>query len=304
MNAELLTLKRSMVKLHFLKAGLQTTVQDLGRFGQQHLGIPLNGVMDKRAAQLANELVGNTPDSPVLEITLLGPQIQFEGNCYIAITGANLNPSVSNKVVPLYQTFSVADEDILNFGKCVNGCRAYLAIGGSWQLPQWLGSYSASAIKDFTPASHMQQGSRIVIWEHSKVPEKIIPEPQRKAYEDDMDIEVIPGPEFEKIPRNVIAQFFGQSYTISPDSNRMGYRLREKIGNYKAITEVISSGIVPGTIQITNEGQPIILLADAQTTGGYPRIANVTFRDLDKLAQNKPGDAIRFCLKKTDDSNL
>lgn len=285
-----------MARIHFLKAGLQTTIQDLGRQGVQDLGIPINGAMDKASAQLANQLVGNDANSPVLEITLLGPKIQFEGPCQIAITGANLSVEINGNTIPLFITINIDHGDVLSFGKPITGCRAYLAINGKWDIQSWLGSYSASATNtgQTTPDSIIVKDQILEIIRGKEQPIIAISESERPSLSIEAPIKVYPGPEFEAFSNVEKQSFFGDSFTVGQDSNRMGYRLKEALSSYTKKEEVISSGVIPGTIQITNSGQPIVLMADAQTTGGYPRIANVSSTDLDRLAQFKPGDKVRF----------
>ena len=283
-------------KLTFLKPGLHTTVQDHGRLGFQHLGVPINGVMDKHSANLASELVGNESSTPLFEITLIGPKIEFSGKGQIAITGANLSPKINGKAVEMYITLNIADGDLLEFGKPIEGCRAYLAVGGALQVQQWLGSASASASdpKTFTPQSLIQSGTSFYVNNNKKFDAKSIPEEQRPKMELPFKVRVIKGPEFDAFPKNAIDHFFKYWFPVSKDANRMGYRLDKTLPDFKPSTEVISSGIVPGTIQITNSGQPIVLMADAQTSGGYMRIANILTEDLNKVAQLKPGDLIGF----------
>ncbi|KYG72018.1 antagonist of KipI [Roseivirga ehrenbergii] len=285
-----------MARLHFLKSGLQTTIQDLGRQGVQDLGIPINGTMDKASAQLANQLAGNDANSPVLEIALLGPKIQFEDPCQIAITGADLSAEINGNTIPLFRTINIEHGDVLSFGKPLTGCRAYLAINGKWDIQSWLGSCSASATNtaQTTPDSIIVKDQILEIIRGKEQPIIAISESERLSLSIEAPIKVYPGPEFDAFSDIEKQSFFGNSFTIGPDSNRMGYRLKEALSGYTQKKEVISSGVIPGTIQITNSGQPIVLMADAQTTGGYPRIANVSSNDLDRLAQFKPGDKVKF----------
>lgn len=290
-------------KLHFLKTGLQTLIQDLGRIGYQSYGVPVSGVMDRKSATLANELVGNKPTNPVLEITMLGPTIRMEGSCQIAITGADLTPKVNKKPIPLYQTVNIADGDILSFGGVKNGCRAYLAIGGNWQIPQWLASYSALPYsgKAATPKSIIEKGTVLEVATSQPILPKVIDRVDQPIFTNDLRVRVLPGPEFDEFSSYTIAYFFSRGYQLTNESNRMGYRLDATIIDFKPKREVISSGIIPGTIQITSAGQPVILMKDAQTVGGYYRIANVVAEDLDKLGQLKPGDTVWFSLVRMED---
>jgi len=286
-----------LITLHFQKAGMLTTVQDEGRMGCQEFGVPIGGAMDKAAAHHANELVGNKLNDPVLEITLLGPIIHFDQPAQIAITGANLSPTLNAEPISLYETINVKAKDQLSFARVINGCRAYLAIGGVWQINQWLNSYSAvHPNKEVLPDSIILKNSSLNIYGKNFVEKIVFPLEKRPVLPYPSTIPVIHGPEFEQFTHYQIAHFFSQTYTISNDSNRMGYRLQGASLSTSNTPVMISSGIVPGTIQINNAGLPIVLMRDAQTTGGYPRIANVSEKGIDLLAQKKPGEQIRFVL--------
>lgn len=287
-----------MTTFHFLKPGLQTLIQDKGRIGYQSYGVPISGVMDGKSAALANELVGNDLDTPVLEIALLGPTIKITGACQIAITGANLSPKVNTKPIPLYETIDLKNGDLLKFGGAKNGCRAYLAIRGNWQLKKWLNSYSALPYSGAiaTPESYIQKDTILSVQTKTRIPKKIVPLERRPKFPSSLNVRVLPGPEFEYFSNYTIGYFFSKAYRLTQESNRMGYRLDTMLVDFKPTKEVISAGIMPGTIQITSAGQPVILMRDAQTVGGYYRIANVITEDLDKLAQLKPGDKVAFSL--------
>ncbi len=286
------------IKLEFIKTGLHTSVQDLGRLGNQAYGIPVNGAMDKSSYRLANDLVGNKPGSPVLEITLIGPEIRFQGSGQIAITGANISPMINGRRVKMYNPILVNEGDRLKFGKCLRGCRSYLAVRGNWEVKKWLNSASASTVdgKELTPDSIIQEGSVISVHDSSKSVNARLFEGKKPSYSSNQTIRMIAGPEYEQLTRNTIEDLFRKSFSISQDADRMGYRLNESLVDFNPENEVISSGIVPGTIQITNSGLPIILMADGQTSGGYFRMGNVITEDLDKLAQMKPGDQLRLKL--------
>lgn len=284
-----------LLHLHFHKAGLQTTIQDFGRPGHQEAGIPIGGALDLVAAKNANLLVGNPLDCPVLEITLLGPKIEFNESCQIAICGANLNPSINAQAISNYQTHTIEKGSTLTFGRPESGCRAYLAIGGEWQIDQWLDSVSPLLIGNNNPLpkSVITKNQKLQIKLQDFVPITTL---NVQSFHSPFVIRVLPGPEFEYFSRTFIARFFSQVHGIHPDSNRMGYRLNTQSINFKAPKELISSAVLPGTLQITNNGQAIILMADAQTTGGYCRFVNICQADLGLLAQVKPGDEIRFKL--------
>lgn len=291
-------MEQSEISIFFEQTGLQTTLQDLGRIGYQHLGVAAGGALDRKSAELANQLVGNLPDAPVLEITLLGPKLRIEGDCQIALTGADLSPKLNQKPLLMYQTLTLREQNVLTFGKPMLGCRAYLAIGGEWQAKKWLGSYSAATqyAHLLTPESIFEKHSHLKVLPSTPLPAAL--DFSLQAISEDAlqkPLRVIPAPEFEQFSQEDIARFFSQSYQVSLQSNRMGYRLvpnRYKL--QQADFPIISSGIVAGTVQIVPEGTPIMLLADAQTTGGYPRIVNIIDDDLDRVAQYKPYDWVRF----------
>ncbi|MDX1628546.1 MAG: biotin-dependent carboxyltransferase family protein [Fulvivirga sp.] len=286
-----------MIKLHFVKPGLHTTVQDEGRLGYQHLGVPGSGPMDRKSASNANQLVGNPPDTPVLEITLMGPEIQFEGSVNIAIAGADLSPELNGQKISMNHVVEVKSGEILSFGRPRQGCRAYLAVAGEWKVKKWLKSASTATVQPekFTPESIIKKGSTISIVPVDFIENQIEINDQHE-FTPLIKINVTPGPEFKLFSKNYTAHFFSHAHKITNDSNRMGYRLKSDFKNYEPMDELISSGVMPGTIQVTSEGDPVVLMADAQTTGGYPRIAQVIPEDLDRLGQMKPGDELWFSM--------
>lgn len=275
-----------------------TTVQDFGRPNFREYGVPVGGVLDRSSAKLANGLVGNDFKNPVLEITMMGPEIYFDYSCHIAITGADISPKINGEEAAMNAPLFLEKNSILNFGRLKYGCRAYMAVAGKWKLDTWLGSVSALPFSglNILEKNKIEKGSEIVIEKNDHFVPLMFPENKNYHFPNSINIRTMPGPEFEKLPRIYIAHFFSQTFRISPDSNRMGCRLDGALPKYKPEKEMISSGVVPGTIQVANNGQPIVLLADAQTVGGYPRLANVFNKDMDKLAQLKPGDELRFVM--------
>lgn len=285
------------VILHIKKAGLLTTIQDPGREGFRHMGVPQGGWLDEEAAQNANALAGNAPETPVLEITMSGPMIEVqEGRCLIAITGADISPVVDATPISINKRIEVHPGQVISFGRLLNGCRSYLAVNGEWNVARWLGSASAF-LQDHThilPQSVLRKGDIIEIGTDSRShgpPQNIYP---AKQYVPPYVLRILPGPEYEWLGRESIEGFLFGRHHASKNSSRMGIRMVGSIPGTTNHKGLISSGVIPGTIQITQSGECIILLNDAQTTGGYPRIANVISADMDTLAQIKPGDEIRF----------
>lgn len=284
------------ITFRFLKSGLLTSIQDFGRSGHQEFGVPVGGAMDKRAAEIANLLVEKKRNAPVLEITMIVPQIEISGACQIALTGADLSPKLNNRPVKMWETLTISEKSVLSFGRNISGCRSYLAFRGDWNLKAWMGSFSAASTdsKSVTPDSVFGKNDVLEGRGLSPVSKKIFPEKYRFKTDNSLTVNVLKGPEFDLFTKKEIDFFLNNKFKISNNANRMGYRLSQKIKNFKQKKGIISSGIIPGTIQITNAGQPVILMRDAQTTGGYPRIGNVISEDLDRLAQMKPGDEISF----------
>lgn len=286
------------LKVKCLKTGLYTSIQDEGRFGVQDQGIPISGALDKSSMRIANTLVGNLPNAPVLEMTLFGPTFEFEGKGQIAITGANMKATLNGNPVENYMTLNIESGDLLQFHNTDFGCRTYMSIGGQWQVQNWSNSFSAlpslmeepglpaRLVDDFSFTVAINQPQELISY----------PERNRPLFSESYVIRVVTGPEFDQFEIEVIQDFFDRIFVIHGDSNRMGYRLKGNLQDYVPFGEEISSGIVIGTVQISNAGKPIILMADAQTTGGYPRIANVVSDDLEIVAQLKPGDELKFML--------
>lgn len=282
--------------LVFLKTGLQTTIQDLGRMGWQHFGVPISGAMDMNSYRLANLMVGNPENSPCLEMCMIGAEIEFRGKGQIAITGADLDARLNGKVIPMYQTMEVFDGDKLAFPRCKSGCRCYLAVRGDWKVPQWLGSCSevpyAGDLAGLPPP--VRKGTQIEILYRSNIlprETKVSFEPENKDF-----VRIITGPEYHLFNAHSRKDLTSRNFTISNQSNRMGYRLEGSLHGFEPLSEMISSGMIPGTIQVTRSGLLVILMADAQTTGGYHRIAAVLKDDLHILAQKKPGEEVGFRL--------
>jgi len=279
----------------FVKPGLQTLVQDGGRFGFSAFGVPTSGPMDRTSAQIANWLVGNPSNAACLEITMTGPKILVTGECQIALAGADLSATLDGQSIPMYQTIHVKTGSQVGFGRLVKGCRVYLAVRGNFLIPSVLKSKSAMpfAGENTTPESVAKKASHISI----QVSDPI--EPRRLTLTDSEPLgrvttRYLKGPEWQQLSSPSQAFFSNETFYLSRQCNRMGYRMLPEIPGYEKSEELISSGIIPGTVQLTNAGQPVILMADAQTTGGYPRIANIIRADLDALGQLKPGDKINF----------
>ena len=279
--------------LRIKRPGLFSSIQDQGRFGHQSFGVPVGGAMDQRALQLANQILKNPITAPAIEITLMGPIIEMEGFGEIVITGAQCSPKINEQAILINKVIKVKSGDVLSFGKFTKGARAYIGVKGNWQCPQWLNSYTAINIE---ANNFGRLRSNDLIKVHASMDKSIDHALVIESIHDlDNPIEIMKGPEFEMFSNQHHELFLNHAYYLHTDSNRIGFRLNGTSMDFD-FAPLISSPVVPGTIQITNEGLPIILMRDAQTTGGYPRIANVVPKSMDLLAQRKPGDKIYFKL--------
>lgn len=288
--------------LEFLRPGLQTSTQDNGRAGNQAWGVPIGGVMDTRSTVIGNRLVGNDDDNPILEIALLGPKIKTTGDAYIALTGAEIEIKVNDNAAAMYETIHVPSGSIIDLKNITNGARSYLAINGDWKIDRWLDSCSPLPIADLKTlhSNQITKNSKLVINTQKMVRKKTCPPSLRTEYGFQKTIRVVTGPEYDLMSRSNQDYFLNSTFTIHKNSNRMAVSMVDCIPEYKNQTELISSANLVGTIQLTKQGQPLILMNDGGTAGGYPRIANVITTDLPAVAQLTAGQKINFKLVDLD----
>ncbi len=297
-----------------IRPGLLTSVQDLGRFGMQHFGVPVSGAMDGYALRVANRLVGNEDNAAALETTLAGPVLEFTADTLIALSGGDLEATIDGKPLPMHRPVWVARGRRLSFGRCIAGCRAYLAFAGGIDVAPVLGSRSTyvraalgglngraleagdrinvaatttaacSGLRD--SAAFSRNGFAAPRWSVQVRFERLRLRPQR--------IRFVAGRHWEYLGADVRETFTRERFQVGTSSDRMGYRLegiRLKSGERG---EIASEAVAFGTIQLPPDGKPIVLMADRQTIGGYPRLGEVASVDLPLLAQLKPGDALQF----------
>lgn len=281
-----------------LNPGLLTTVQDLGRMGYQQFGVSVSGVMDPRAAAIGNILVGNPQGEAVLECTLMGPQLKFETDEVIAVTGGDLSPTLDGQPVPAYAALAVKAGQTLRFGAPKAGCRAYIAFAGGLDIPLVMGSrstYMKAAIGGFE-GRKLQKGDvlglRAPVAGYANLHQRAIaPEfVPRPVY----TLRVVLGPQDDAFSPEGVATFLGSEYTVTNEFDRMGCRMDGPAIQHKNGGDIISDGIAFGAIQVPGSGKPILMGADRQTTGGYTKIATVISADFRLLAQLKAGDKVRF----------
>ncbi|WP_029266274.1 5-oxoprolinase subunit C family protein [Virgibacillus alimentarius] len=283
---------RGEIILHVLKPGVYTTFQDMGRIGYQRYGVPVSGAMDPFALQVANILVGNKRNTACLEVTLVGPKLEVRSPITVAITGADLEPKVNGQNKEMWTSFHLKKGDILTFDSHKSGVRAYIAVAGGFEAPAFFGSKSTDMKSGFGTAltkNDTLKGFPQKVKSSVGVKKDFIP-----VYKKSIDVAVVKGPHTDAFTKKGIENFFHTKHIVEANSNRMGYRLKsEKIGLKKDI-DIWSDAVPPGGIQVPPNGQPIILMAERQTTGGYPRIGTVVSTDLEKLAQLIPQGEITF----------
>ncbi len=294
------------------KPGMMTTIQDLGRTGYQKFGVSQSGAMDKISLMTANALVGNALDAAGLECMIMGPELLFEEDQTIAITGADISPSINGNSIAMYTAIGVKAGDCLRFGQIKKGCRAYIAFAGGLEADMVMGSASTDQKLGIGGVN----GKKLDAWDRIRVRNEeiegfsginlssitmteeekalLMTAAPQQTEDGAVIIDVVKGPQFDQFHEDGIETFFGSDYEITPDSNRMGIRLSGQKIEQLGDGNIISDGIAEGAVQVPSSGMPIIMMADRQTTGGYCKIANVTSTDISKLSQCMPGTKVRF----------
>jgi antagonist of KipI len=278
--------------------GPLTTVQDLGRPGHQRLGIPPSGPLDRPAFVLANRLVGNPDGAAGLELTLKGPRLEVRRACRVAVTGADMGLTVNGQAAPAWTAVELAPGDVVAFRMVTAGCRAYLAVAGGLDLPPALGSratYLRGRLGGFG-GRPLQKGDALPIGEPAPGggAGRTVPAERRPAYPDAIECRVVLGPQDDRFTPEGLAALLGEPYEVTPQADRMGYRLKGPPITHVRGHDIISDGIPLGGIQVPGDGQPIVLLVDRQTTGGYTKIATVISPDIARVGQTRPGHRVRF----------
>jgi antagonist of KipI len=286
--------------LEILSPGILASLQDTGRQGYGRIGVAPSGAADGYACRIGNLLVGNLENAAALEITLMGFKARFRCEAAFAVTGANLQPTLNDRPVPLWTVLRAAPGDRLELPAATRGCRAYLAVGGGFQAPAVMGSRSTNIGAGFGghDGRALQTGDVL----QGRGPEpylhlagRSLPETLWPIHASDWVLRVLPGPQIDQFPAASRALFYEAVYTVSGASDRTGVRLEgpaiaEEAG---APASILSEGILGGAIQVPGDGQPIILLNET-VTGGYRKIAVVIAADLPLLGQVAPGDTVRF----------
>jgi antagonist of KipI len=284
-----------MPTLTVLRPGMLTTVQDLGRWGYQDSGVPVAGPMDHYSHRVANRLAGNPDHAAALEVTLLGPALQADGDVHCVVAGASFALLVDERPVEMHAPFVVRTGQTLRFGRRTEGARATLAVRGGISVTPVLGSRATSIISRMGPFD----GRALAVGDRLPIGAEYMPGtagvsrtlriPQGGAR-----VRVIPGPHTMMFSSSALENLLRARYTVTPNSNRMGFRLEGPALAHARGADILSEATPMGSLQVPASGQPILLMADRQTTGGYPKIATVITADLPLAGQLAPGDWIEF----------
>lgn len=291
-------------------AGLLTTVQDIGRTGYASRGFRENGACDKYAMRLANMLAGNEPDrTAVLECTFQGPVLRFSSDTVIAVTGADMEPAVNGQQIPRYTACPVKAGDVLKLHTAVCGLRAYLAVAGGFLVSPVMGSYSTDlqcglggfhgrALQEGDILETQEKASARLAGRSISAAAPWLRQPSNPyrimGGSRTVMLRVVPGPQEDAFTIEGMQTFERNLFCLTANSDRMACKLEGPPIETKNGSDIISDGIVEGSVQIAADGQPIVMLADHQTTGGYAKIGTVISVDIPALAQLKPGDYVAF----------
>jgi antagonist of KipI len=284
------------------KSGILTTVQDLGRIGWRRFGVNPNGAMDPLAARVANILAGNSDSAPLLEMHFPAAEIEFEEDTIFALSGGDFGAAVSGEVLPNWRAVAAKAGSVLKFKRKTSGERCYLSVGGGIDVLSWLGSASTN----LTARIGGHEGRKLLSGDRLKVAHVNARSPCEKLpaiaptflpkYGRFPTVRILPGAEFEYLSAESRDSLLSETFAISNNSNRMGFRLSGAPLKLDKAREIVSAAVCFGTVQLLPDGQLIILMADQQTAGGYPRVAHIISYDLPLVGQLGAGDKIAFHL--------
>lgn len=285
-----------MASMLVLRPGLLSTVQDLGRWGWQAFGVSVSGPMDPRAHRLANALVGNPPEAATLEITLVGPELVFDDERAVAVCGADFVVTVGDHLASHAASFRVPAGGHLRFGRRARGARAYLAIEGGLAVAPVFGSRAAHLPSGMGghAGRPLATGDRLPLGRKHARRSATSRAPAVEMPEGHARLRMLPAVDRGHFHDEALAQLQSQPYALRPESNRMGYRLVGPVVTTVTSGTLLSQPSPIGSIQVPQDGQPILLMADRQTTGGYPMLGTVISADLGLAGQLGPGDTVSF----------
>jgi antagonist of KipI len=285
--------------LSIIKKGLADTIQDDGRYGFQHLGIQPNGCMDYLSAWMGNYILDNPLSNPILEIHFPASQFQFEETGIICITGANFIPVINEKSIQMHTLVVVHKGDILNFLQPIQGKTAYIAVHGKLKTIEWLGSYAGEKINKGdhyatnttnTSISHKQLNKEMLSKEAKM--EQI----NKHVFDHQSPIRFIPGPAWDDLAPNSLSKIISDTFSITAQSNRMGFKLQGPLLTLTKPNAYLSSAVTRGSLQLLPNGEIIVLMADHQTIGGYANLGQIILVDLPRFAQMKTGQAFQLSI--------
>jgi len=291
--------------IRILDAGPQTTVQDGGRLGQLRYGIPPSGPVDRFAFVLANRLVGNPDGAAALECTLVGPRFEAEAACAVAVTGADMPLSVNGKEAPRWATLALKAGDVVKLGPARSGVRGYVAFAGGLDVPLVMGScatYLRGRLGGVEGRA-LRKDDRLRLAPAAAPRARRVERRAVPAYGGESTLRVVLGPQADRFTKEGLGALLGSSYEVLPQSDRMGARLRGPRIAHTRGHDIISDGIALGSIQVPGDGQPIVLLVDRQSTGGYTKVATVCSFDIARIGQARPGQAVRFRAVTVDEAH-
>lgn len=286
---------RVISSLTVIRPGMLTTIQDLGRPGYQSLGVPVSGPMDAYSHRFANQLLGNPPGAAALEITVLGPELLANGEVTCAVAGAEIECRVDDVAAPFNRPFAVPPGARLRFGARGAGARATLAVRGGFDVPATFGSRAVHLVSRMGPfgGRPLRAGDILPVAPSTVSPPALAGRPLVLP-QGGARVRVVPAPHRERFTGDAWALLVRERFTVSPQSNRMGYRLEGPLLGHVGAADILSEAMPLGALQVPASGQPILLMAERQTTGGYATIAIVITADLPLAGQLAPGDWITF----------
>jgi len=280
--------------LSVLKPGFFNSIQDKGRVGFAGIGIPVSGVMDAYASDRANSVLNNSIDAAVVELYSGSCEFQFLCATFICVSGGDFSPKLNQQAIGLNKKISISKNDILSFGKANYGARCYLAVAGGIQSEVKLNS--RSFYKGITQDIFLQKGMQIAVSKVTK--SELVSNASIKVnalHFSSRNIKCYKGPEFEQLQAAQQKELFEKLFSISKDISRMGYRLNETIPNM--LPSILTSAVLPGTVQLTPAGKIIILMRDCQVTGGYPRVLQLSEASINCIAQKATNSQFQFVLE-------
>ena len=282
--------------IRVLKPGLFTTLQDLGRPGYAHLGISICGAADALSFRLANLLAGNEQNAPALEMTLLGPTLEFGENVIIALTGSECGVRLGSDPIPSDTTLEVPAGSVLTCGSMATGARCYLAVQGGFDVPLTMGSASTDVRAGFggVYGRRLQSGDVLHVRSRHHQPVRSLPPSLLDDLNHSGPIRVTKGAQRDWFDPEAFEQLYSSAYTVSDLWDRAGLRLKGEVLRPREPLQLLTDGIPLGAIQVPQDGHPIILFVDQQTTGGYPKIGNVIAADIHRVGQLRPRQEVRF----------